>query len=92
MQVGQKAQGSLRPEQISLSRMPREGAEAVLPVTVVARIFLGEQTEYLVRHAALGDFLVLVPRQAETSEGGFDPGATAFAIWQAGAALVLGDD
>jgi spermidine/putrescine transport system ATP-binding protein len=61
-------------------------------VTVVNRIFLGEHTEYLVRNADLGEFLVLVSRQAEAVEGAFEPGDTAFAAWQDGAALILGDD
>ena len=85
--VGQTATASLRPEQIALTR--KAGG---VPVTVVNRIFLGEHTEYLVRNADLGDFLVLVPRQTEASEGGFEPGDAAFAAWAEGAALILSDD
>ncbi|MFP5479053.1 MAG: ABC transporter ATP-binding protein [Alphaproteobacteria bacterium] len=87
MAPGQAAAASLRPEQIALSRKG-EG----LPVTVVNRIFLGEHTEYLVRHAGLGEFLVLVPRQAEAASGGFEPGDAGLASWPDGAALILGDD
>lgn len=87
--AGAVATASLRPEQIALSR---QGGDAALPVTVVNRIFLGEHTEYLVRHADLGDFLVLVSRQAEALEGGFEPGDMARASWADGAALILGDD
>ena len=85
--VGQTATASLRPEQIVLARKG-DG----LPVTVVNRIFLGEHTEYLVRNADLGDFLVLVSRQAETVVGAFEPGDPAFASWSDGAALILADD
>jgi spermidine/putrescine transport system ATP-binding protein len=88
--VGQAAAASLRPEQISLSRAPGQGVS--LPVRVVTRIFLGEHTEYLVTHDTLGNFLVLVPRQAEASEGGFEPGDAGHASWQDGAALILADD
>ncbi len=58
-------------------------------VQVQARIFLGEHTEYLVKSAALGDLLVLVPRQAERAEGGFEPGDTAHALWREDAVLIL---
>ena len=85
--VGQAATASLRPEQIALSH---KGSG--LPVTVVNRIFLGEHTEYLVRNDDLGEFLVLVSRQAEAIEGGFEPGDQALASWPDGAALILGDD
>lgn len=88
--AGQAASASLRPEQISLTRQPGTGIS--LPVLVQTRIFLGEHTEYLVKHPDLGAFLVLVPRQAEASEGGFEPGDSAHANWQDGAALILADD
>jgi spermidine/putrescine transport system ATP-binding protein len=88
--VGQTATASLRPEQIALQR---QGAGSnALPVIVVNRIFLGEHTEYLVRNADVGNFLVLVSRQAEAVEGGFEPGDQALASWPDGAALILGND
>jgi spermidine/putrescine transport system ATP-binding protein len=77
---------SLRPEQIGLHRQQRAGAEAA---TIVNRIFLGEHTEYLVRHATLGDLLVLVARQAEAQEGSFAPGAAAWMSWGPDAGLIL---
>ena len=86
LRVGQRGSASLRPEQIRLAR--HAGGD---PVQIVTRIFLGEQTEYLVQGAP-GAFLVLVPRQAEAAEGGFEPGETAHASWADGAALILGDD
>lgn len=85
--AGKSAVACLRPEQISLSRQ-----EGGLPVRILTRIFLGEHTEYLVQHDALGPFLVLVPRQAETQAGGFAPGDMANASWGDGTALILSDD
>lgn len=86
---GVKASLSIRPEQIDLARTARAGAE---PVTVINRIFLGEHTEYLVRHATLGDLLVLVARQAEASAGSFAPAEAAFMSWAPETALILPQD
>ncbi|MDP3263457.1 MAG: ABC transporter ATP-binding protein [Tabrizicola sp.] len=86
---GAKASLSIRPEQIDLANSAHPGAE---PVTVINRIFLGEHTEYLVRHAALGDLLVLVARQAEAAAGSFAPGAAAFVAWKPETALILPQD
>jgi spermidine/putrescine transport system ATP-binding protein len=80
---------SLRPETITLTRSARENCE---PAAIVNRIFLGEHTEYLVRHASLGELLVLVPRQSETAEGSFVPGETAFMSWAPTAGLILPED
>ncbi|MGL5012105.1 MAG: ABC transporter ATP-binding protein [Paracoccaceae bacterium] len=85
--AGAKATLSIRPEQIGLTR--KAGGEAV---TVVNRIFLGEHTEYLVRHGVLGDLLVLVARQAEAGEGAFAPGDTGYIGWGPEAALILAQD
>ena len=92
--VGRLAQGakvslSIRPEQIGLFRKARDGAH---PVTVINRIFLGEHTEYLVRHEGMGDLLVLVARQAEATEGGFAPGDGGFVVWAGDAGLILAQD
>ena len=86
---------SLRPEQISLARKQTaapDAREICLPVRVRNRIFLGEHTEYLVNHDALGDFLVLVPRRSEAVEGGFERGEGAWATWAPGGALILRND
>ncbi len=91
--VGQAAFLCLRPEQITLQRAPQDAAGHIsVPVTIAARIFLGEHTEYLVKNADLGEFLVLVPRQAEALEGAFEPGQTAQAAWRDGVGLILGND
>ncbi|MCX7888940.1 MAG: ABC transporter ATP-binding protein [Rhodobacteraceae bacterium] len=90
--AGARVAASLRPEQIGLARAaPEDGGRIALPVEVVTRIFLGEHTEYLVRNRDLGEFLVLVPRQAEAATGAFDPGEAAQAHWRQGDALILAD-
>ena len=85
----------VRPEQMMLARE----ADALPPDTAIAaegtvlnRIFLGEHTEYLVRSAALGEFLALTPRQRELSERPFEAGETVRAGWSREAALILGGD
>jgi len=80
---------SIRPEQI---RMTREPAAGSLPVTIQNRIFLGEHSEYLVRHEALGNIIVLAPRQAEQDTSRLVAGAPAHVTWGASAALVLKAD
>ena len=89
----QAASLCVRPEQIVLQRVsqPKTG-QILLPVTVSARIFLGEQTEYVVQNADLGAFRVLVPRQAEGNEAPFDPGQTTYAAWHDGSGLILSND
>lgn len=87
--AGAAACVSIRPEQIRLARSA--GTDA-LEVTVQNRIFLGEHTEYLVRHGVLGDFLVLAPRQSEGSGGPFDHGERAWAQWDGGSAVILDKD
>ena len=85
--VGQNVSVSVRPEQINLHRTG-EG----MTVKVLNRIFLGEHTEYFVKHDSLGEFLVLSPRQLELNDGPFNTGYVLFASWEAGAALVLGSN
>lgn len=93
--VGDLAKGqdvciSVRPEQISLSQ-GSENKDGLL-VEVLNRIFLGEHTEYLVKHNALGEFLVLAPRQSELNDGTFNAGDKLQASWDASSALVLDRD
>ncbi|MGI1660673.1 ABC transporter ATP-binding protein [Palleronia sp. KMU-117] len=86
---GAGASASLRPEQIRLSR---DGGDGRLAVTVQNRIFLGEHTEYLVRHDTLGNVIVLAPRQAEIGAQAFAVGDRAFIGWTGDAALILKQD
>ena len=80
---------SIRPEQIRLSR---DAEPSSLEATVQNRIFLGEHTEYLVRHPELGPIIVLAPRQAEHGAPGFAVGDRAFISWSRDSALVLERD
>lgn len=84
---GQTAALSIRPEQIQLHRTPRN--EQSLPVRINNRIFLGDQTEYLVSHVSLGEFLVLTPRQSELNEGSFNVNDQLHASIDATGALIL---
>ncbi len=77
---------SIRPEQI---RMARDASANSLEVTVHNRIFLGEHTEYLVRHEALGNIIVLAPRQGEPGAREFETGRRAHLSWSGEAALIL---
>ena len=52
------------------------------------RIFLGEHIEYLVEHPTLGEFLVLIPRQADQGDR-YATGDTVSVGWRPKAALVL---
>jgi spermidine/putrescine transport system ATP-binding protein len=89
LRTGDRACLSIRPEQIRLTTASEDDS---LEVTVQNRIFLGEHTEYLVRHAALGSIIVLAPRQAESDARPFAAGETAFIKWSLGAALILPQD
>jgi spermidine/putrescine transport system ATP-binding protein len=80
---------SIRPEQIRLAREPEPSS---LEVVVQNRIFLGEHTEYLVRHQELGGIIVLAPRQAEHGARGFAVGDPAHVSWSRDSALVLERD
>lgn len=80
---------SLRPEQIRISRTPLDGGH---PVTVQNRIFLGEHTEYVVRHDEIGTFIVLASRRAEDREQPLDAGTRAYIAWNPDAALILRAD
>ena len=75
---------SIRPEQMKLHR-----AGDGLSVEVQNRIFLGEHTEYLVKHETLGNFLVLSPRQYEQAGSPFNAGDRALVSWEPSAALIL---
>jgi spermidine/putrescine transport system ATP-binding protein len=85
---------SVRPDQIRLA-----AAEGDLPngvafrteVQVLNRIFLGEQTEYLVAHDRLGEFMVRSPRQGNALTA-FEIGDKVAVGWPPDAALILGKE
>ena len=82
----------VRPELLEISASVKslpKGLADTFDVTVLNRIFLGEHTEYLVRHESLGDFTVLSPRKSEHESGVFDIGDKAAVGWHKSAAQVL---
>jgi spermidine/putrescine transport system ATP-binding protein len=80
---------SLRPEQI---RMRRTASPGALEATVQNRIFLGEHTEYLVRHAKLGSIIIMAPRQSDAALQAPTKGQTVWIDWDAQAGLILKND
>ncbi len=85
---------AIRPELIFISS-PSDGAPFEPDVEATAwiknRIFLGEQTEYLVEAESFGEVLIRVPKHAEALSGGFTPGDQVLIGWQAQSALALAD-
>jgi spermidine/putrescine transport system ATP-binding protein len=85
---------SVRPEQIRLAAAERDlpnGVAFRTEVQVLNRIFLGEQTEYLVAHDRLGEFMVRSPRQGNALAA-FEIGDKVAVGWPPDAALILGKD
>lgn len=90
-QPGEAVVLSIRPEQMVMAAKAAELPDDVssrLDVVLRNRIFLGEHIEYLVEHATLGEFLVLIPRQADQGDR-FATGDTVSVGWRPKAALVL---
>jgi spermidine/putrescine transport system ATP-binding protein len=80
---------SVRPEQI---RMSRTSSPDALEAVVQNRIFLGEHTEYLVRHANLGSIIVMAPRQSDAALQTPSKGDTVWIEWDPDAGLILKND
>nr|WP_144055483.1 ABC transporter ATP-binding protein [Octadecabacter antarcticus] len=89
IEVGEIACVSIRPEQIRMGSMRTSGS---LEVMILNRIFLGEHTEYLVRHAQLGNISVMSPRQSDEGLDDLKKGDTAWIDWSPEAALILKND
>jgi len=92
---GDSAVVAVRPELIlatSKTAPVPDGIDVTAPARVKNRIFLGEQTEYLVEATGLGEVLVRAPKHAETQTGGFNPGDEVLIGWQGASALALRDD
>ncbi|MDX1422233.1 MAG: ABC transporter ATP-binding protein [Kiloniellales bacterium] len=85
---------AIRPELIYMAA-PGEGAPFEVDVEARARIknriFLGDQTEYLVEAEGFGEVLVRAPKRAEARTGGFNAGDQVLIGWQAASALALAD-
>jgi spermidine/putrescine transport system ATP-binding protein len=85
---------SVRPEQIRLAAATGDlpnGVAFRAEARVLNRIFLGEQTEYLVVHERLGEFMVRSPRQGNEVDA-FEIGDTVAIGWPPDAALILSKD
>ena len=90
--AGETVAVAIRPELVLLAKSQDRlgvGNDLVAPARIKNRIFLGEQTEYLVEAENLGELLVLMPKRLETEKGGFAPGDAVFIGWPGTAALVL---
>ena len=64
-------------------------ADVAAPGRIKNRIFLGEQTEYLVEAEGLGEVLVRASKHAESVTGGFEPGNQVIIGWRNASALAL---
>ena len=85
---------SVRPEQIRLAAAATDLPNQVAfraEAKVLNRIFLGEQTEYLVAHEKLGEFMVRSPRQGNQALA-FEIGDKVAVGWPPDAALILAKD
>jgi spermidine/putrescine transport system ATP-binding protein len=85
---------SVRPEQIRLAAATGDlpnGVAFRAEARVLNRIFLGEQTEYLVAHERLGEFMVRSPRQGKAMTA-YEIGDQVAVGWPPDAALILGKD
>jgi len=84
---------AVRPELIFITARDGapSGADIAVPARIRNRIFLGEQTEYLVDAEGLGEVLVRAPKHAETVTGGFNPGDEVQIGWLHASALALTD-
>ena len=92
--IGDPAALAVRPELISITACDgglNIDADVEAQATIKNRIYLGEQTEYLVEADDLGEVLVRAPKHAETQTGGFNPGDKVLIGWQAAAALTLSE-
>ncbi|MCP4381052.1 MAG: ABC transporter ATP-binding protein [Hyphomicrobiales bacterium] len=83
---------AVRPELVHISSADDDtdfSADVEASARVKNRIFLGEQTEYLLEAGDLGDILVLVSKHAEGSSGGFSAGDVVKVGWNVSSALAL---
>ncbi|MEM7122837.1 MAG: ABC transporter ATP-binding protein [Pseudomonadota bacterium] len=94
MQPGTSAVLAVRPELIHMAALTENAhldGDITTPAKVRNRIYLGEQTEYLVDAEGLGEVLIRSPKHAETHTGGFAPGNDVLIGWREESALALRD-
>lgn len=91
---GHDASLAVRPELVHIAAANGTtafSADVELSARVKNRIFLGEQTEYLVETEDLGNILILASKHAESLSGGFSPGDAVRVGWDDASALALGN-
>ncbi len=89
------AKVAVRPELVHIAAANSESVLSVdveAPARVKNRIFLGQQTEYLVHSDEFGDVLVLASKHAESLTGGFSPGDPVRIGWDDSSALAFDED
>jgi spermidine/putrescine transport system ATP-binding protein len=91
MDRGSQAELTLRPELIAIRAAgSKTGSDLIqMDGVVLNRIFLGEQTEYLVNAGRFGELLVLLPKKEDAACGGFAAGDKVIVGWAESQALVL---
>ena len=83
---------SVRPEMIEMASSRKvlpPGVAQQFDVSILNRIFMGEHTEYRVKHESMGEFTVLSPRKSESSSGIFEIGDKAVVGWRNQAEQIL---
>ena len=89
---GRKAKLAVRPELVQIAASDAKqvfSTDVKIYARVKNRIFLGDQTEYLVESEGLGDILVLASKHAESFSGAFSPGDTVSVGWDYASALAF---
>jgi len=92
---GQSGRLAVRPELVHIAAVNGDAsltADLEMSARVKNRIFLGQQTEYLVETEDLGDVLVLASKHAESVSGGFSPGDVVKVGWDHASALAFAED
>jgi spermidine/putrescine transport system ATP-binding protein len=92
---GREAKLAVRPELVHIAAANGDAvfsADVETPARVKNRIFLGQQTEYLVETGELGDIFVLASKHAEGISGGFSPGDVVKVGWDDASALAFEED
>ncbi len=89
---GHEAKLAVRPELVHIAAVNGNAvfsADVETSARVKNRIFLGEQTEYLVETDDLGDILIHASKHAEGVSGGFSPGDVVRVGWDDSSALAF---
>ncbi len=93
MIYGNEASVAVRPGMISISAVGEATKSNSIAIRgqVMNRIFLGENSEYLIKTEGYGEVMVSSPKSVESASNNFVPGDPVSLSWSSEAALVLGD-